>query len=318
MTTTHASSDSFATLAAAQKHAKRPPFDYEALYKLPKSTRYFNVSVLWIAYYPHLVRLLYTVRVRHEVVTLLSLACGLSAAIVVGFHRTTAAFIIAAFLIHLKDAFDASDGSLARLTNTGHRIGRFLDTIGDGIVFTALIAAVARSMIGADEAVLTTLMWAGATWLSLFLQCSYFNFYHLHYTRISGVASASRLDESRIPEDETAYEDRSSQRLYSFLHALYVMWFRWQDSLIQRLDRWSCAAARLDVGGNAVQSARWYGTRTFLVANSALCYGTHAFVLILCLLAGRPYWFFPGVAVVMNLYFAAIIVSRVVRLREVS
>ncbi|MBI5868367.1 MAG: CDP-alcohol phosphatidyltransferase family protein [candidate division Zixibacteria bacterium] len=293
----------------------RVPFDYEAIYKLPKSARYFNVSVLWIAYYPHLVRLLYALRIRHEVVTLLSLAFGLTAAGILGSHPSAASLVLAAILVHLKDVFDASDGSLARLTNTGHRIGRFLDTIGDGIVFTALIAAIAWNTIETGASASTTLVWAGATWLSLFLQCSYFNFYHLHYTSVSGAVSASRLDERDASNGHSTLPART---LYGLLHAVYVLWFAWQDSLIRQLDRLSLDTVRKRDHHDESLADHWYKSRGFLIANSALCYGTHAFILILCLLAGHPNWFFPAVAVGMNLYFAAIIAARTVYFRGVA
>ncbi len=315
MNTIPAANDSMGRSRGLAVGVSQSPFDYEAICKLPKTARYFNVSVLWIAYYPHLVRLLYALRIRHEVVTLLSLAFGLAAAVILVSHPSVPSLVLAAILVHLKDVFDACDGSLARLTNTGHRIGRFLDTIGDGIVFTALIAAIAWNTIEMGGSTATTLLWAGATWLSLFLQCSYFNFYHLHYTSLSGAVSASRLDERDASNDHATLPART---LYGFLHAIYVLWFAWQDSLIRRLDQLSFATVRTSDDHNASLPDRWYKSRGFLVANSALCYGTHAFVLILCLLAGYPNWFFPAVAVGMNLYFAAIIAARTVYFRGVA
>ncbi|MFN2315284.1 MAG: hypothetical protein ABR602_01290, partial [Gemmatimonadales bacterium] len=50
--------------------------------------------------------------------------------------------------------------------------------------------------------------------------------------------------------------------------------------------------------------------RGFMVANSALCFGTHAFLLIVCLLFLTPWAFLGVVAVGLNLYWAAILVTR--------
>jgi len=309
MNASSTSADSLAP-AVSKTSSGRKEFSCEAIYKLPREARHFNVSVLWIAYYPHLTRLLYALRIRHEVVTLISLACGLLAAAILMSKTTTAALILCAVLVHLKDVFDACDGSLARLTGTGHRIGRFLDTIGDGVVFTALVASVAWYGIERGGPVAGTLIWAGMTWLSLFLQCSYFNYYHLRYTRQIGASSLSRLDEHSANDDDGAYGSRAARLLLTVLQQVYLWWFGWQDRLIQHLDRSSLRGVRRSEAAGEWDPGRWYGARAFLVATSALCYGTHAFVLILCLLAGHPAWFFPAVVVGMNLYWVAILVSR--------
>jgi len=77
------------------------------------------------------IRLFYRAGIRHEVVTFLSFACGIGATFLIITAESLSGFVVAALLVHLKDVFDACDGALARLTGTGHRIGRFLDTIGD-------------------------------------------------------------------------------------------------------------------------------------------------------------------------------------------
>lgn len=295
----------------------RTRFDMEAIYKLAKPWRYFNISVLWIAYYPYLTRLLYYLRVRHEAVTVLSLVFGLSGAAVLWRAHSTAALVLAALLIHFKDALDACDGSLARLTGTGHRVGRFLDTIGDGIAYTALIGAVAGYGIARGLPIIGTLAWATLTWVSLFLQCSYFNYYQLRYTEQVGGHTLSRLDERADSADTSAPGERQS-RMLGVLQPVYNLWFGWQDYLIERLDRAMRRSARLPARRTDSLGMRWYATRGFLVANSALCYGTHAFVLILCVLAGRPLWFFPTVGIGMNLYFAVILTARWIVFRRMA
>lgn len=275
-------------------------FDYDAIYKLPRDARYVNISVFWIPYFPFLVRVLYALRIRHEVVTLSSIACGLAAAWLIGTAQTYVALIMAAIFVHLKDLFDACDGSLARLTRTGHRVGRFLDTIGDGIVFTAWIGAVALRQIESGADVLMTSLVAVAVWLSLFLQCSYFNFYHLQYTVHVDGNTLSQIDES--------IESRAHTGLFlGVLRAIYRVWFGWQDRLVQAIDTHMRPSIDRMI---AARGELWYRDRRFLTANSALCYGTHAFVLILCLISRRPQWFFPAVAVGMNVYWLGILLAR--------
>ena len=275
-----------------------PSFDYDAIYKLPRAARYVNVSVFWIPYFPLLVRALYAMRIRHEFVTFASITSGLAAGWLIWSGESYGSLVAAAILVHLKDLFDACDGSLARLTGTGHRVGRFLDTIGDGIVFTVWIAALAARFAAAGVPAIPMWSIAVVTWLSLFLQCSYFNLYHLQYTLRAGGNTLSRIDESR----KTPARDGA---LLHTLHAVYRIWFGWQDRLVQWMD------ARMRHGRvSQADHDRWYEDRRFLTANSALCYGTHAFVLILCLLLRRPHWFFPAVAVGMNLYWLGILAAR--------
>lgn len=270
-------------------------------HKLPSERRYFNISVLWIFYYERVIRALYRLRVRHEVATLSSIGSGLAAAYMIVHARTLSGFLLAALLVHAKDLFDACDGALARLTGTGHRLGRFMDTIGDGIVFTAWIAAGAYRGLTAGVSLPVTLLLAVAAWLSLFLQCSYFNYHQLHYVRRSGTSLTSRLD-------ERAETDRG---IVAVLAGVYDVWFGWQDRLIARFDGW-----QRDLSGFAADPLHptndaWFDHRKLMVANSALCFGTHAFVLIVCLVAGSPFWFLPLVVVGMNLYWSTIILTRV-------
>ncbi len=269
-------------------------------HKLPPQWRYFNISVLWIFYYEWVIRALYRLRVRHEVVTMASICSGLAAAWMIVHAQTMSGVLLAAFLVHAKDLFDACDGALARLTGTGHRLGRFVDTIGDGVVFTAWIAAGAYR--GWEEGVSLPIAVAlgVAAWLSLFLQCSYFNYHQLHYVRRSATALTSRLDERA----------ETDSGIVGVLAGVYDLWFGWQDRMIARFDSWQrqrfgFPADPLDPANNA-----WFDRRGFMVANSALCFGTHAFVLIICLLAGSAFWFLPAVIVGLNAYWFTIMLTR--------
>lgn len=267
--------------------------DFGRIDKLPASWRYTNISVFWIFYYRSIVRVLYRLNVRHEVVTACSVASGLAGAWAMAIADSLSMYLVATVLVHLKDLFDACDGALARLTGTGHAIGRFLDTIGDAVVFTAWIGVVAWRYVPQAGA-LVACTWAVAAWVSLFLQCSYFNFYQLHYIEESGALSESRLDE------------RTRHTGISFLRGLtlvYELWFGWQDRLVSWFDR-----RQRRITGRAATG--WYSDRLFMTANSVLCFGTHAFVLMVCLVAGHPEWFLPTVVVGLNLYLVGILLAR--------
>ena len=280
--------------------------DFESIHKLPREWRYFNVSVLWIPYYESVIRLLFRLRIRHELVTTASIASGLLAAWQILGAESLSGFLLAALLVHLKDLFDACDGALARLTGTGHRVGRFLDTIGDGVVFTAWIAACAYRGSKSGVEPLTAAFWGIATWFSLFLQCSYFNYHQLHYVRLSGAELTSRLDE----------RGESSSAATSAMAWIYDIWFGWQDRLLASLDTLQRHMIGLPSNPLSPRNDRWYSQRSFMVANSVLCFGTYAFILIACLLIQVPFWFLTMLTLCMNIYWLGIVLARLVVFRK--
>ncbi|MEX0790731.1 MAG: hypothetical protein WD178_08165, partial [Actinomycetota bacterium] len=139
------------------------------------------------------------------------------------------------------------------------------------------------------------------------LQCSYFNFHHLHYVRIAGAASTSRLDEREIEPADPATRVMAS---------VYQVWFGWQDRLIARIDLAQRRSLGFPETAEDPRCEPWFGARPFMVANSALCFGTHTFVLVIALLAGRPEWFLPSVVVGMTAYWALIVLARRVVFRR--
>jgi phosphatidylglycerophosphate synthase len=271
--------------------------DIEKAFKLRREHRYFNISVLWIWYFAWVVRALYRLRVRHEAVTLLSLGCGIAAGVFLigpGYRS----LLIAALFVHLKDVFDASDGSLARLTGRTNRIARFLDSLCDLAVITWLITAIAvRTYPQSGPRIVIA---AAAAWGSVFMQCSYFNYYLVSYTGLFSAMNV-RTDERRTDEDEAVYAVTWKRRLLRLLQAVYGAAYGWQDRIVAALDRSSFGRA---IGGSAASAGAgalrtWYGDKRLMTLNSPLCFGTHLFLLILVLVLSHPAYFyyiviFPG------------------------
>ena len=112
--------------------------DIEKSEKLPREHRYFNISVIWIFYFRAVIRVLYRLRIPHELVTAFSILSGILSAILFYYGI----FIPAAIALHLKDVFDACDGALARLTQRGHLIGRYVDSLGDFVSLTLVMLAI--------------------------------------------------------------------------------------------------------------------------------------------------------------------------------
>ena len=80
--------------------------DWSKLEKFSGARKYFNISILWIFYYRHVIRLLYYTRVHPHFVLFLSVLCGAISVYLLWFDK----LIAAAILLHFKDIFDASDG----------------------------------------------------------------------------------------------------------------------------------------------------------------------------------------------------------------
>jgi phosphatidylglycerophosphate synthase len=274
--------------------------DWSKLEKFSGARKYFNISVLWIFYYRYVIRLLYYTGVHPHFVLFLSVLCGAISVYFLWYGK----LIAAAILLHFKDIFDACDGSLARLTGKTTRIGRFLDSLGDMAILTAVIVVItiqAYSSGGQGYYIALGIF----TWLSLFIQCSYFNFYQLSYAVSLGTANLnSRLDEGKTESSE--FEGHPVLRLLQFI---YRLTYGWQDRLVYHIDRLSCSIVEIYPDFNR---DKWYRDKFFLTLNSALCFGTHIFVFMICFVFGNPTLALWIISIMFNIYFLAILPGRII------
>jgi phosphatidylglycerophosphate synthase len=287
--------------------------DLSKAFKLPKSARYFNVSVLWIYYYTHVIRALYRIKIRHEAVTLISFMFGVAAGIMLlddGYR----ALVVAALFIHLKDLFDACDGSLARLRGQTNRIARFLDSLCDLLAITWIITALAVRLFPSHGPAVIAL--AAFCWLSLFLQCSYFNYYLVAYTKLFGKTNV-RHDESPTAADKDIYSVAWKRYMLLFFQNVYNVVYGWQDRLVAAADESSIRRLYKRDPEQLTEAERraWYGDRRLLTLNSPLCFGTHLFVLIIASLLSSPEFFLYAVATAGNGY---LFFNYLYRLRRLS
>ncbi|MBU1319526.1 MAG: CDP-alcohol phosphatidyltransferase family protein [candidate division Zixibacteria bacterium] len=277
--------------------------DWEKAEKLPPEHRYLNISSLWIFYYRSVVKILYKLRVPHEVVTIFSIACGVVAAILFYDSR----YILAAIALHFKDIFDACDGSLARLTGRGHLIGRYLDSVGDffslALVIIAIVFSASRS--GSDA----YMLWGVATILSVFIQCSFFNYYQLAYLEIHGVDRLlSRRNETTRDDLNGTARSVAGKLLVSFLRFCYLIIYSWQDRLVAAIDKSM-------LKGSGASERNWYGDRLLMVPQSALCFGTHIFVIIVFSIVNKPEYSLIFISTVMNIFLVSLLLIRRYRFR---
>jgi phosphatidylglycerophosphate synthase len=273
--------------------------DLEKAHKIPASRRYFNISVIWIFYRSAVLRLLYWLRVPHELVTLASIGSGLFSAVM--FYQGR--LIPAAVFLHLKDVLDACDGGLARLTGRGHLIGRYLDSLGDFLVLTSVVIAIMLHTYSLGQPYY--FVWGAAALFSIFIQCSFFNFYQIAYIEQYGIDSLnSKRDEAGRDDLDISASSGPTRLLLKMLRFAYIVIYGWQDRLVAAVDnallKRYVTCPRID----------WYGDKTLMTLQSPLCFGTHIFVLIVCALLGRPQYGLIFVVTAMNLYLLFVLYYR--------
>jgi phosphatidylserine synthase len=273
--------------------------DLEKSEKLPPNRRYFNISILWIFYFRHVIRLLYRLRIPHEAVTATSILFGIYSA----YLFFNGMLLQAAVALHLKDVFDASDGALARLTGRGHLIGRYLDSLGDFLALTLVMAGIAvHSSQGGQD---IYLFWGTLAILSTFIQCSFFNYYQLAYVEALGIKTlSSRRDERRRRDLDGRVCPRAGRIVLALLRFSYIIIYSWQDRFVAAVDD--------SLGGKArgISPKARYGNRMLMTMQSALCFGTHIFIIICFALAGKPHLSLVFIGTFMNLYLLAVLYLR--------
>jgi len=274
--------------------------DWSRAEKFSKDHKYFNISVVWIFYYRYIIRLLYYLKIPPMMVLTLSFICGLISALLLYQHH----LVFSAVFLHIKDIFDACDGSLARLRSRTSRIGRFLDSLEDMVILTLIILIITVQSYNSHKEIYYFMLGA-LTWLSLFIQCSYFNYYQLKYAQATDrVDLNSRIDEKPTEDERSFYNNRFKQLILNVLQFMYRVFYSWQDEFIKRIDL--CYISGL----TPVDLSKWYSQKLFLILNSALCFGTHIFIFMICMIFGSPTLALWIISVIFNMYFMIILILR--------
>ena len=273
--------------------------DFEKSEKLPRDRRYFNISIIWIFYFRLVIRLLYYLRIPHEIISLLSIVFGVSAADL--FYNGS--FIAGAVMLHLKDIFDASDGAIARLTGRGHLIGRYLDSLGDFFTLTLVMLAIGLNVSQSGD--YSYLIWSIAAIFSTFIQCSFFNYYQLSYLEAFGIKTlSSKRDEIGRDDRYGGFVSKPARGLLATFRFLYIIVYSWQDRLVAAVDR-------LLVGRKTgLGDEERFGIKSLMILQSALCFGTHIFIIIVSALAGRPGTSLIFITIAMNIYLLLVLYLR--------
>ncbi len=219
--------------------------------------------------------------------------------------------LLGAALIQIKNVLDAVDGSLARLQVRPSRVGRFLDSIGDAFIGTAVYLALAVAVARERPVAYAAALAAAALVLSL-LQGSVYNYYQVRYRQRRGGDRTSLVKERLTEYDRIYYEDRPlALGLLRQLIWAYNWIYGWQDILVQRIDRWAAAPLVATGGEETVEALR--DDRRLLTVLSALGPGMQILILDLYTIAGYRHLglalelFLWTVALGGTLYTAAVI-----------
>ncbi|MBT6296875.1 MAG: CDP-alcohol phosphatidyltransferase family protein, partial [Nitrospina sp.] len=249
--------------------------------KLPPGARFLDINDFW--YFPNrwVVKFLYPLPITPTHITIISLIAGL---VSVRFYMidTSAGLMWGALFLYLKIFLDNVDGNLARVRGETSRLGRFLDSLTDFMVGFLVYLVLTLRLVDETN---NSLYWClgGLAFLSCLMQCSYFVYYLVKYTAISGTYLYNRVDEDITEEENEAYDRGDLSMLVYFLHRAHILLYGWQDKTIEWFDRLS---KRL--GSNKPQKLsekNWYGDKVFLTLISPLCLCTNNMLLVFFSLA---------------------------------
>ena len=289
------------------------PFDIEKMNKLPLEARFFDINNFW--YFPNrwVVRFLYPLPVTPTQITITSLIAGL---VSVGCYMidSDAGLMLGASFLYLKIFLDNVDGNLARARGEVSRLGRFLDSLTDFMVSFLVYLVLTLRLISETS---NPLYWflGGLSFLSCLIHCSYFVFYLVQYTSISGTYLSNRADENITEEDDAAYDRGELSTSVYFLQRSHVFLYGWQDKAIGWFDhlgkRLGSKSKPQRLSGNA-----WYGDKVFLTLISPLCLCTNNMLLVFFSLVDAIEFGFWFVVVVGNSYLFLLQVWKIIKARN--
>ncbi len=256
-----------------------------------------------------IVWLLYPTRVTPNQVTIAAVLIGLCSAWLYSIG-TPAAIAVAGVLILLKDITDDADGQLARAKELYSRRGRFLDSIGDFVVDTAVFSAI-TVLICREHSAFTSVLLGIASLAGITLRVSY----HVYY-QVSFLHREKRYGLNRILETVTE-EDRKGDRVALLLQRIFGVIYGWQDKLIWKLDTW-CKGRDFDERHAEI----WYADRAGLRLSGLLGFGTELTALALFSWCNALYayllfnTFFMNGVLLLSVFYRRFILSGNIPKRE--
>jgi hypothetical protein len=240
-------------------------------------------------------------------VSLFGAVCGVIAGHLY-FYRSLGTNIIGMALHVVANALDNADGQLARLTGTGSREGRVIDSLADHLIFLSIYVHLALRYLVAGASPLVCLL-AIAAGISHALQGAAADYYRSTYLYFVKGRSLVDLDSSealRSDYRKLSWRDRPWQK---FLLASYLNFTRQQEMLSPRLKRLR------DISNRSFPNEipEWFRARYQRSARpmfklwGLLMTNTRMLLLFILLFLDRPVWYFWIEVTLLNLLLAYLI-----------
>lgn len=293
-------------------------FSFEKAQKFSNKDKFFDINYVYSPGLSWTTEKLYYTSIRPEVVVLLALLSGLIAAwlyLSESYHVN----LIAAFFILAKNYLDTVDGHLARAKNMTSRLGRFLDSLADAVVYICLFTVMGVKLssegMGSDAYTLSYI-----AMICAFLQCSIYNYYVVSYKTYLNGKGINRTDESFSEEDKDLYNNGLEGIALFVLQLIYQFVYAWQDRIITFIDsytlkRFKSINHQLDT--KEIDRA-WYADKKFLVIVSPLSFGTQILFLSLYTLADNVAGFPWFIIIIGNIYAVIIMLVKMLSIKEIK
>ncbi|MFC1561983.1 CDP-alcohol phosphatidyltransferase family protein [candidate division KSB1 bacterium] len=282
-------------------------YSHDKSLKTGKEAAFFNVNSLFSFPAPFLVRLIYPTSISSHQVIYISLVTGVASGYFLS--RTEFASTVAGvILLLLKNILDKADGQLARARGTASRYGRFLDSISDFIVNSAVFAGLTWRVYQDFPGVETLVLGIGAFVFNL-LHCSYFIYYQVSYINLVRPLDLNRVNEAVTEEDIEKLSGTGVGIKTLRLQRVYLWIYGWQDALVRIIDTLLYSRIKKRYPDADALSV-WYGNKRFLSLASVLGLGVQIGFISVFSLFDRVYIYFWFVCAVMNLYLLFLIAYR--------
>lgn|GEM_PF-982412 len=165
---------------------------------------------------------LQALRATPNIVTLLSLLCGVSSGIL--FSRGRHADVVwAGMLLQLMIIFDCADGQLARMTNRSTKMGRILDTLADLTTHCSIFWGVAIGLYRITGTALPFVLALSAQ-ISMYLHMALFDHFKNKFITIAMPDCIDQLDSLDSLKDKIDQLETRNNRLSTLLRKIFL-WF---------------------------------------------------------------------------------------------
>ena len=209
---------------------------------------------------------------------------------------------VAGMLLHVcANALDNADGQLARLTHSGSREGRIIDSLVDHLIFVSIYVHLAlRCLVGGASP--TIFLLAAAAGLSHALQGGAADYFRNAYLYFANGRARAQLDSTASLRSEFSACKWSLKPWKKLLLALYLNFTRQQEVLAPQLPKLRRAIDQFFPD----EIPQWFKARYRAVADpmfkwwGLLMTNTRMLILFVLLLIGQPVWYFWIELTVLN------------------